>query len=87
MSTSLALTIFAVVCVVAAACLARRHLCARRGLRRVFMGLFLAAIAGVAVAQSSTLVAARVLSLPMLAGVGLVIWGVCLEKTRGHDAA
>ena len=79
MSTSLMLTVFAVACLTASAYLARRHLLARRGLRRVFVGLFLAAVAGVAVTGSSSLVVARMLSVPMLAGIGLVIWGIYFE--------
>ena len=87
MSTPLTLTLFAAACLIASAYLARRHLRVRRGLRTLFVGLFVAAIGGVAVAFSSSLWVARVFSVPMLVGIGLVIWGIRFEKTRGHDAA
>ena len=87
MSTSLTLTLFAAACLITSAYLARRHLLVRRGLRTLFVGLFVAAAGGVAVAFSSSLWVARVFSVPMLVGIGLVIWGIRLEKTKGHDAA
>lgn len=87
MSTSLLVTVFAVACLTASTYLARRHLHVRRGLRRVFLGLFCAAMAGVAVTTSSSLGVARLLSVPMLAGIGLVISGIHFKRTKGQDAA
>ena len=88
MSTPQFLTLFAFMCLVMSALLARTHLCHRYGLRRVFIGLFTAAGAGVFISIVPSLTLARLLSIPMLIGMGLVVRGIYLEKkVTAHHAA
>jgi len=52
----------------------------RRGLRLIFIGLFVGAAAGIAISWSASLATARVLSAVMLAGVAVIVRGTYLEK-------
>ena len=80
MITAELLTVFAVTCLATSAFLAREHLQERRGLRVIFIGLFLGAAAGVAISWSGSLATARVLSVVMLAGVAVIVRGIYLEQ-------
>ena len=82
MKTSLPYMIFALACLLAAAWLLRPHLRVRIGLRLIFAGLVVAAIAGVAIALGPPAIAARLLSLPMFIGMGFVVRGIHLDKAR-----
>ena len=71
--------IFAVALLGIASFLARHYLRERRGLRLVFLGLFTAGVAGVAI-SFSPLVIARFLSALMLMGVVMMVRGIDFEK-------
>jgi hypothetical protein len=85
MSLSLVLTISALICLCIAALRAQRHLRERKGLRLIFIGLFAAGISGVAISALLPSPGARFVALPMLAGMGLVVWGIRASQQPVRD--
>lgn len=82
MSISQLLATFAVVCLVAGAIRAKRHLRVNRGLRRAFAGLLVSALSGVAITFSRSALVIWALALLMLAGVGFLVWSLHVEDKK-----
>ncbi len=90
MHISQLLPVLAAICLVVAALCARPHLRVNRGLRRAFAGLFVSAVAGIALTQVKSALEVWPLALLMLAGVAFLVWSMHVEqkpKTRQGSPA
>ncbi len=82
MHISQLLPVLAAICLVPAAIRARPHLRVNRGLRRAFAGLFVSAVAGIALTQVKSALEVWPLALLMLAGVAFLVWSMHVEQKR-----
>jgi hypothetical protein len=60
--------------------LGRQQFRIRPGLRAIMLGLLVSSVAGLAISQTSVLIIARLWSILVLGGMGVVVWGIHREK-------